>query len=167
MATWFGTASAAWHVRTGSARRRRILAGGGVGRRGGGGGGSGLEILHGMEPQHPGLVIHDVDGLLDGLGSDFGMGLFCQFVDIGDGGDRVFVLLIEFDGAKGPVGLEGAELLERLVIGALGTALIAADTVEDGGGGWLGEIGGATGGTFGLDTAEAVEAPGSAGVRGR
>ena len=46
-----------------------------------------LELLHGMELQDAGLVVHD-DGLLDGLGGDLGMGLFCQIVDRGDGGDK-------------------------------------------------------------------------------
>jgi hypothetical protein len=65
----------------------RILAGGGVGQRCGGGSGPCLELLHGMELQDAGLVVHD-DGLLDGLGGDLGMDLFCQFVDRGDGGDK-------------------------------------------------------------------------------
>ena len=97
---------------------------------------------------------------VEGLGGDFGLGLFCQIVDGGDGGDFGGLLLVQFDGAQGAIGLEDAQFVERSLPGALGAGLITGEAVEDGGGGGVGEILDAAAGGFGLDAAEAVEAPG-------
>jgi hypothetical protein len=106
------------------------------------------------------LEIEHLDGLFHGLGLDLGMGLFGQFIDVGDGGDFGFVVGIDFEGAEGAVGLEGAELLDGAVVSALGAGLVAGEAVEGGGDFGAGEIGGGAGADFGFDAAEAVKIPG-------
>ena len=65
----------------------------------------GSGILRNLEFQDACFALYEVDGLLDGLGRDLGMALFCQFVDIGDGGGFGGGFLVEFDVAKGAIGL--------------------------------------------------------------
>ena len=83
--------------------------------------------------EHAGFEIEHLNGQIHGLGLDLGLGLFCQFVDVHDGGDFSLLFLVELEGPQGAVGLEGAKLLERPVIGSLGTCLIASEAVEYGG----------------------------------
>src|SRR5438067_10813969 len=88
------------------------------------------------------------------------MGLFCQMVDIGDGGYFGLDFLGEFDGPQGAVGLEDAQFGKRLVIGALGARLITADAVEHGGGLRVAEVVEGAERGLGLEAAEALEVPG-------
>ena len=55
------------------------------------------------------MNIHHLHGQFDGLSGRLGLGLFCQIVDGGDGGDFGLLLGVEFAGAKGAIGLEDAE----------------------------------------------------------
>lgn len=88
------------------------------------------------------------------------MGLFCQFVDVSDGGDFGGGLFVELGGAEGAIGLEGAELMEGAVIGALGAGLVATEAFDGGGVGAVAEgIAIAGSGELGFETAEAVEVP--------
>ena len=76
-----------------------------------------------MEPQQAGFVFDHVDGLLQRLGCDLGLALFCQIINAGDGGHRGRGFLIQFDGAQGAVGLKRAQFLEGSIVGALGARL--------------------------------------------
>jgi hypothetical protein len=111
------------------------------------GGGSDFEVSH-------------LKGKVEGFGGDFGMGLFCQIVNGGDGRDFGVLLLAQFEEAEGAIGLEDAEFLKRFLKSALGAGLIAGEAVEDGGCRGVGEIRDGAEGGFGLDAAEAVEVPG-------
>src|SRR5689334_20455702 len=100
------------------------------------------------------------DGHIDGLGGNLGSGLFCQFVDVGNGGDGGLVFFGQLGGAESAIGLESAELLEGAVVSALGAGLVAAEAVEDGAGLGIGEIVEGAERDFGFNGAEAVEVPG-------
>ena len=67
-------------------------------------------FLNRFELEGAGFVVDHADGLFHGLGGDLGSALFCQFVDIGDGGHFATGLLVELEGAEGAIGLEALGL---------------------------------------------------------
>src|SRR5262249_36303149 len=84
----------------------------------------------------------------------------CQFVDVDDGGDFGGLFFFQFHSAEGAIGLEDPKFLQGFVVSALGSGLVAGETVEDGGGIRVGEVLRAAGGDPSFDFPEACEVPG-------
>jgi hypothetical protein len=91
-----------------------------------------LPLVERIGEADAGFVLDHLHGHVQRLVGDLGLGLFCQFVDVGDDRDFGVFLFGELDGSQAAVGLEAAELVQCAVVSALGAGEIAADAVEEG-----------------------------------
>jgi hypothetical protein len=59
-----------------------------------------------LPQESAGFILHHLNREFQSLFGYLGLGLFCQMVDIDDGGNLALRSSLEFDGAQGAVGLK-------------------------------------------------------------